>query len=87
MHSNVSDYCHNGLSQGNAMPETQLVDSDKLEQLVLERAPNIDLEWLMDTTMDELASVATKVLGAPVTFDEEGGPGGIISNVFIHWDK
>jgi hypothetical protein len=64
----------------------QRLNSDELEYLVLERAPQIDAQRLMDTTMSELAVVAMRVLGVRVTFEEEGGPGGVISDICIHWD-
>jgi hypothetical protein len=74
-------------------------DSEELEMMLFDRIPSLsptlrsELAGLMDggelynIEMDVLAKAFTLVFGAPVTFEEEGGPGGIISNIVIHWDQ
>lgn len=73
--------------------------SEDLEMMLFEAIPSLPKDKragyllitggaeLYEIEMDVLAKAFTYVFHAPVTFKEEGGPGGVISDVTIHWDQ
>ena len=61
------------------MKTPEKVDSETLEMMIL--------EGVNDADMTTLAKMAEIMLGVPITFKEDGGPGDVIEDVIIHWDK
>jgi hypothetical protein len=77
----------------------EIDDTEDLEMMLFEALPCMSPEMrrgydlitedyeLYEIEMTVLAKAFTYVFGPPVTFKEDGGPGGIISDIVVHWDQ